>query len=80
MSYSDILDAIVKKNPILLLQDFATPSLEFTELPLDTGSEGDEENVEASVTQFRLRRQWETRYQEINRLTWICGVLIFPRK
>ena len=69
MSYSDILDAIVKKNPILLLQDFATPSLEFTELPLDTGSEGDEENVEASVTQFRLRRQWETRYQEINRLT-----------
>ena len=64
------------KTLILLWQDFATPSLEFTELPLDTDHEDEEEPVETAVTQFCLRRHWETRYQELNGLPLICGVLI----
>ncbi|KAK2555497.1 E3 ubiquitin-protein ligase rnf213-alpha [Acropora cervicornis] len=45
---------------ILMSRDFATPSLESTELPLDTDHEDEEEPVETAVTQFCLRRHWET--------------------
>ncbi|XP_067056125.1 E3 ubiquitin-protein ligase rnf213-alpha-like isoform X2 [Acropora muricata] len=45
---------------ILMSQDFATPSLNSSDPPLEADSEDEEENVEAAVTQFCLRRHWET--------------------
>ena len=81
MSYSSHLGYYRKKqNPHLLLQDFATPSLEFTELQLDADHEDEEEHVEAVGMQFCLRRHWETRYKGIIGYSLICGVLFFPRK
>ena len=62
---------------MLHLQDFATPSLGSTDQlvdddDVDFAGENDTEHVLPEVTQFCLRRHWETRYQKI---TWLVLLL-----
>ena len=56
---------------MLLLQDFATPSLGSTDQLvhphlIDDDVDVARENVLPEVAQFCLRRHWETRYQKIS--------------
>ena len=55
---------------MVLLKDFATPSLNSRDTPTNAGVDGDgdgasddEDNGAAEVVQLCLRRRWETRYE-----------------